>query len=140
MPELLLTNPDQFPDDHLLEDVLGNRYQIYNSIKNSVNKINSDLTFNWKYYKDGKSWLCKVVFKKSTILWLSIWDESIKVTFYFSGKKKDAFLDSNIKDIYKTKLSESKTSGKLSPLTFEFTEVQDMTDFAAVAALKIKLK
>lgn len=32
---------------------------------------------------DGKAWLCKVVFKKKTGFWLSVWDGFFKAGFYF---------------------------------------------------------
>ncbi len=140
MSDLLLKNPKQFPDDTFLKDILEARYLIYFEIKKLVCKINSNIEFLWNYYKDGKAWLCKVVLNKTTIFWLSVWNDCIKVTFYFSGKKKLAFMESDINDVYKKKLSEAKASGKISPLTLELADIEDLKDFAAIVALKIKLK
>lgn len=28
----------------------------------------------WRYYKDGKSWLCKITQKNKTIVWISLWE------------------------------------------------------------------
>ncbi len=140
MSDLILTNPDLFPDETVLQDLLKDKYKIYITIKERMLEINSDLSFDWNYYKDGKSWLCKVTLKKKTVFWLSLWDDCIKVAFYFSGKKKDAFMESDIKDVYKQQLQDAKPIGKLSPLNFEFPNDKNIEDLAAVAALKIKLK
>lgn len=140
MSKLILTNPDLYPDDLVLKNMLKEKYEIFAEIVDTILSLNTDIMFNWKYYRDGKSWLCKVALKQKTIFWLSLWDDCIKVTFYFSGKKKDAFLSSDIKDIYKKRLEEAKPSAKICPLTFEFRDNNEIEDLAAVAALKIKLK
>jgi hypothetical protein len=45
-----------------------------------LNKSNENkLIIEWDYYKDGKSWLCKIINKKKTICWLSIKNTGIKM-------------------------------------------------------------
>jgi hypothetical protein len=65
MEELLLKDPNGFPENDVLENVLGKQYKHY---QNFVEKLNEyKLIIEWNYYKDGKSWLCKIINKKKTI-------------------------------------------------------------------------
>ncbi len=140
MPNLLLQNSDIFSNDDVLCKQLQNRFQILKDIRKAGTEVNSDITFEWNFYKDGKAWLCKAMLKKKTIFWISVWDDCFKVTFYFSGKKKEAFLESDINESYKGIIKSAKPAGKICPLTIEFKETQDIKDFATIVALKIKLK
>ena len=44
---------------------------------------------SWRYYRDGKAWLCKVARRGRTICWISVWHGAFTATFYF-GEKADA--------------------------------------------------
>ena len=50
----------------------------------------------WRYYNDGKAWLCKVVNKKKTVFWLSIWEHYFKTSFYFTEKHLESIDALNI--------------------------------------------
>lgn len=39
-----------------------------------VTKPPFQLSPEWRYYNDGKSWLCKMLSKKKNLFWLSIWE------------------------------------------------------------------
>ncbi|PKP08994.1 MAG: hypothetical protein CVU09_13085 [Bacteroidetes bacterium HGW-Bacteroidetes-4] len=47
-----------------------------------VNLPETPWQVQWRYYNDGKAWLCKVSYKKKTVFWLSVWEAYFKVAFY----------------------------------------------------------
>jgi hypothetical protein len=101
---ILLRNQDLKPTDKLIEDALGqSKYSVYNEL---LNMITSEFHLDpqWRYYKDGKAWMCKVTFKKKTILWLSIWDGFIRVAFYFTEKTGKGLLETEINEQLKESL------------------------------------
>ncbi|MCU4166572.1 DUF3788 family protein [Carboxylicivirga caseinilyticus] len=85
---ILLRDKDIEPTDAVLENALGKeRFSIYQKlIKIFTNEYS--LEPQWRYYKDGNAWLCKIVYKKKTILWLSVWENYIKTGFYFTEKTR----------------------------------------------------
>lgn len=87
----LLTDPDQLPDNKLFEDILSKQLlHTYLQIENIVSALG--LNAEWRYYHDGKAWLCKITNKKKTIAWLSLWNDCIKTSFYFTEKRvKESF-------------------------------------------------
>lgn len=56
------------------------------------------MEYTWRYYKDGKAWLCKVQKKRRTIVWMSAWKGYMQATVYVPGKF--------IEDIYSLDISE----------------------------------
>ena len=45
-----------------------------------------ELVAQWRFYIDGKAWFCKVVDKKKSIFWLSIWKKSTGQVFILRKK------------------------------------------------------
>ena len=93
---ILLREKEIEPVNEVLENVLGK--ELFNIYQELI-KIFADefsLEPQWKFYKDGNTWLCKVVYKKKTILWLSIWKNYIKTGFYFTEKTGIGVLELDI--------------------------------------------
>lgn len=68
----LLRDPEKIPNACLLKEILsGPLFQTYLELQNIFTIIG--LSSEWRYYNDGKSWLCKVTHKKKTIVWISLW-------------------------------------------------------------------
>ncbi|MFB6341142.1 DUF3788 family protein [Saccharicrinis sp. FJH62] len=135
-----LRDPQIEPTDDVLEQVLGeNVYPVFSELRQiAVNEY--ELEFQWRYYKDGGAWLCKVVHKKKTIFWLSVWNKYFRVAFYFTEKTRPGVTELSINDDLKKSLYSTKTFGKLIPLEFQITESQQLADLLEVTGYKKGLK
>ena len=61
---LLLRDETVLPTGEVIKDVLGEElFEVYSGL---VTSFNSELGLEpqWRYYNDGKAWLCKVVYRK----------------------------------------------------------------------------
>ncbi|NLK64396.1 MAG: DUF3788 family protein [Tissierellia bacterium] len=111
-----------------MEKALGEANSPY--VKFIKELASHDIQLKWNYYKDGKAWLAKGLYKwtgvrggqkETTVFWLSIWDGFFKATIYIPEKvRADAYslpLDDEIKQMIK----DSKQMGKLKffPLVFD---------------------
>ena len=141
MPEEkpLLRDPEVKPDEKLLRSVLGDKeYSLYERVLNEIGPFGAD--FQWNYYKDGHAWLCKVVLKKKTLFWLSVWDGYFKVSFYFTEKHVESIMaldiDTEIKECFAT----AKSFGKLIPLTISVDSNEKVDDLKVVAQYKSTIK
>ncbi|HBZ26545.1 MAG TPA: hypothetical protein DEO54_09985 [Rikenellaceae bacterium] len=135
--QLLLRDENIFPDEDVLKTVLGDLYPVYREFIEIVTGEEYSLETQWNYYKDGKSWLCKVSKKKKTILWLSVWSGYFKTGFYFTEKSMEAILALEIeKDLKETFLS-TKPIGKLKPLVIDISSREQLKDALAVVGCKI---
>ena len=61
MEQQVLTNPQLPPTPALLQEVLGDNFVNFNAVMTMLGKY--DIISEWNYYKDGKSWLCKALYK-----------------------------------------------------------------------------
>lgn len=134
----LLKDPLIPPSDEVFRKALGISYPAFVELSKSV--TDSGLTMEWRYYKDGKAWLCKVVFKKKTIFWLSVWDKHFKTTFYFTEKTGKGLVNLDINTELKEIFNHGKPIGKLIPLTIAIQKKEQIPDVLKIAEYKKALK
>lgn len=135
----ILSDPAQIPGEALFREILGETlFQAYAGLQDIISACG--LNGEWRYYNDGKAWLYKVTFKKKTVAWVSLWEESIKTSFYFTEKTCGGIMDLNIGEPVKTAFSQAKPIGKLIPLTLDLKQKEDAEDFRKIAEYKMSLK
>ena len=137
---ILLREREIEPTNEVLENVLGKELFI---IYQELIKIFADefsLEPQWQFYKDGNAWLCKVVYKKKTILWLSIWKNFIKTGFYFTEKTRIGILELDIDNKIKEVFEVAKPIGKLIPLIIDINQQKQIKDLKEVVKYKKGLK
>ena len=140
METRLLREKEVFPTEEVLKESLGMSYVVYEELIRLITDSNIGLTVEWRYYNDGKTWLCKVCYKKKTVFWLSVWEQFFKIGFYFTEKSipdiAELKIDENIKDDF----SSSKSVGKLIPLTIIMTRKEQIGDVLILIEYKKRLK
>jgi len=137
---LLLKNPEISPTDEVIEKNLGKVYPVYQEIIGNITVGPYNLVPEWRYYNDGKAWLCKVVHKKKTIFWLSLWDKSVHTAFYFTEKTSAGIYDLPIAEEIKTDFKNMKRSGKFMPLILMIDSKEQVRDFLEIVKYKVSLK
>jgi hypothetical protein len=133
-----LTNPDIFPSDEVLEDVLGKSFGAYEALLELF--AENGMVHEWRYYRDGKAWLCKVQHKKRTIVWMSAWKGYVKATMYVPEKYIDDVygLDLDIGTI--DRIRATKNVGKSKPCTFDIRDKSALDDFSKIMQFKLIAK
>lgn len=133
-----LRDESVYPDEQVLRSVLGKAYKSYSALLNLYNDNN--LEHEWRYYKDGKAWLCKVHKKKRTIVWMSAWRGYMQAAIYFPEKYIDKIYCLDISEEIKTRIKETKNIGKSKPCIFDIRTSDILKDFEIVVKLKIDTK
>lgn len=133
-----LSDESTFPEDSVLKKVLDKSYNAYLELLKLFRS--NDLMYKWRYYRDGKAWLCKVQQKKKTIVWMSAWKGYMQATVYFPERYVDDILKLGIADDTKNKIIGTKNVGKSKPCIFEIRNKKSLKDFEKVMKYKILLK
>ena len=140
MDNQLLKDPDQAVTDELLKTEIG---KVYPALKTFLDTVTSDdfgMSYEWRYYKDGKAWLCKITYKKKTAVWLSAWKGFFRLGFYFTEKTGTGIdslsISQSLKDDFKT----AKAIGRLKPLIIDVSKKADLNDAFAVLKYKSTIK
>jgi hypothetical protein len=136
----ILKDPDIVPTKDVLENELGELYPVYREFMETLKSDTFGLSPEWRYYKDGKAWLCKISRKKKTVVWMSAWEGFFRLGFYFTDKTgtgiPDLEIDPALKESYRT----NKPIGRLKPLVVDVHGHSDLADAFAVITYKSSLK
>ncbi|HVN57566.1 MAG TPA: DUF3788 family protein [Bacteroidales bacterium] len=138
MDPVSLGEPSVYPDDELLEKLLGPAFPVYTGMVKELSGPGFDISCGWRYYNDGKSWLCKAVHKKKTVFWLSAREGFFRTTFYFTEKTGAPVEKLDISPAIKKSFSSAQHTGKLIPLTLILRERDQLTDLMKIVAYKLK--
>jgi Protein of unknown function (DUF3788) len=135
-----LNDENVFPDDEVLSNCLGTAKTAWDSFLESLQAEHPDFNTEWRYYKDGKSWLFKITKRKKTICWVSVGDKMFRTTFYFSDKVEDLLKTSKLKPEYIEQFLNSKRYGKIRGLTIELRTPAELETTNILIEIKEKLK
>ncbi|WP_320935371.1 DUF3788 family protein [Bacteroides nordii] len=138
METLALRDGDIFPTQEVLEAVLGSSYPVFEELNALL--IAMEIRPEWNYYRDGKAWLCKMMFKKKNMGWLHVYDGFFRVSFFFMERHLSAIADLNISDYIKEDFYEMKPVGKLLPMSIVVGDKEKLEDVLTVLRFKRSLK
>ena len=133
-----LKDEEIYPDDAVLKTILGKAYSAYSALLKMYE--NNEMKYEWRYYKDGKSWLCKVQKKNKTILWMSVWKDFIQACIYCPERHIEDVLSMDISNEIKEKIKNTKNIGKSRPCIFEVRDIIILDDIEKIMNYKIKLQ
>ena len=136
----ILTNKNEFPTEEIIFSHIGKSKVLWQSVFEFIHTTHPDLSEEWRYYNDGKSWLLKVVKKTKTVYWISLLKNSFRMTFYFTDKAEQLILDSSISDELKEQFKNGKHYNKIRGLTINFKYKKDVEYAKVLIALKLSLK
>lgn len=137
MEEKVLTDETQFPAEEIIYSYIGNTKILWAAVFEFIHQEYPGFSEEWRYYKDGKSWLLKVTRKAKTIFWLSVQKGTFIMTFYFTEKAKDAIINSSLSDELKTQFLDGKRFNKIRGITITFRNNSDIEFAKELIALKL---
>ncbi len=140
MEQPILIDKTQFPTEEIIYLHLGKTKPLWNSVFEFIRKNHPDISEEWRYYNDGKSWLMKVTRKSKTIFWLSIIKGSFRTTFYFTDKAEKVINGSSISRKLKEQFDNAKRFGKIRGITVAFKNKKDVEDAKMLLAIKLSIK
>jgi len=140
MEQPILTDKNQFPTEEIIFSLIGKNKALWQSLFEYIHTNHPDISEQWRYYNDGKSWLLKVTRKAKTIFWLSLIKNSFRITFYFTDKAEEAINKSNISDELKEQFMNGKHYNKIRGLTITFKNKKDLEYAKTMIAIKLSIK
>ena len=131
-----MRDPALYPDKPALREVLGMQYGVYEQFMTEISAPEIGLGHTWRYYNDGKAWLCKIEFRKKTVLWLSVWEGHFKTAFYFTDNHAEGIDGLPVAGEIKKAFRGQKAVGKLRPLVVNVAGVEQLKDVLAIIRFK----
>jgi hypothetical protein len=128
---------DAYPDEEALKAVLGRGYPAYLALLDILGE--HEIFHEWRYYNDGKAWLCKAARKTKTIVWMSARRGFIAATIYFPAARIDGLYGLDISEEAKARFRETKNTGKSKGAAFEVRSKAVLKDFTVVLRYKLAI-
>jgi len=135
-----LSNESEYPTDEVLAKHLGKAKPAWDTFAAGIKAEYGEAALEWRYYHDGKAWLCKVVHRKKTVCWVSIWERCFKVAFYFTEKNDRDIEALPIPSALKAEYRAHAPIGKLKPLVVAVKTRKSVEPVFVVATYKSGLK
>jgi hypothetical protein len=135
-----LNDPDVFPSDSVLCRPLGRSKPAWDAFMALLKNDYPQMSVDWRYYNDGKTWLCKVTQKAKTIFWVSAWDKFFKISFYFTANAEVAISASTLDPELKYSFLHPKGRCSLRSVTTEVRKKTDLKPIKELIEIKLKLK
>jgi hypothetical protein len=139
MEEPTLKDKNQFPTEEIIYSYISKTKPLWKSVFEFIHKNHPDISEEWRYYNDGKSWLMKVTRKSKTIFWLAVTKVTFRTTFYFTDKAENAINDSSISSKLKAQFNEGKQYGKIRGITVVFKNKKHVEDAKSLIELKLSI-
>ena len=140
MEKPCLNDKNEYPDDEVLSRYLGKAKNTWDLFMNFLKENYPAFSGEWRYYRDGKSWLYKLTKKKKTISWISICHNKFKTTFYFPDRAEELIKASKLKKEYIDQFIHGKKYGKIRGITVEIKKSTDLNATKALIGIKEKVK
>lgn len=81
----ILKDSSEFPTiENLAKHLSPEDLKLYQQLLEELHK--QSYQEDWNYYKDGHTWLSKILFKKKNLGWISVWETGLKVSVFFSER------------------------------------------------------
>ena len=140
MEEVVLSNKDQYPTDDIIFSHIGKKQSLWKSVFDYVHSKYPDISHEWRYYNDGKSWLLKAVRKSKTIFWLRVVPGTFRIAFYLNDKADELVSKSKISDKLKKEFLSTKGKSKFRAIVINFKNKKDLEYVKSLIEIKLSLK
>jgi hypothetical protein len=141
MPEkeiFAFSDPKVKPDEKLIFSRIGEKKVLWQDLMKFLKNQIPEATGDWNYYNDGKQWLLKIVFKKKTIFWVVILEDTFRITFYFGDKAEPAILTSELPAEIKEGFIKGKRYGKIRAISTIISNISDIEIVKTIIPIKLK--
>lgn len=133
-----LTDPAVYPDDERLKGVLGNSFDAYRELLDLYSK--NEMQWAWRYYRDGKAWLCKVQKKTRTLVWMSAWKGYMQAAVYIPLRLLDEVYALPLEAETKARIEKTRDVGRSKPCIFEIRSTDILKDLDLLIQFKMTAK
>ncbi len=140
MEEPALRDPDGYPSDDVLRRHLGRGMASWQALVAHIEEHDPALSGEWRFYKDGKSWLYKATHKKLTLCWATVFRGKFKTTCYFPDRAEPAITGSKLPKTYIDQYLDGRRYGKTRAISVDVRKLADLKATKQIMELRLQVK
>lgn len=138
MGQTILNDKLVKPNDDLIFSIIGDRQLLWKQTMSYLYDNNKDVSEEWKYYNDGKSWFFRALKKKKTVFWIGILEDTFRISFWFAEKLEPIILQSNLPENFKSDYKNAKAFNKSRCIYVDMKDADDFENIKKLIDLKLK--
>jgi len=140
MEPIVLTDPNVQPTEELIFSIIGENSVYWTQIIDYLYSHHSDISEQWRFYNDGKSWLYRTLRKKKTIYWIGVIKDTFRISFWFGDKAEPVLLASDLPERIKEEFRNAKRYAHSRAISIEMHSSEDYENVIKLIELNLKLK
>ncbi len=140
MEPIVLTDPNVQPTDELVSSIIGENHVYWQQIIDYLYENHVDITEEWRFYNDGKSWLYRALRKKKTIYWVGILKDTFRISFWLGEKAEPVVEASSLSESVKEYYRNAKRYKIGRCISITMSSPEDFEDAVKLIELKLKMK
>jgi hypothetical protein len=140
MEPIVLTDPSVQPTEELIFSIIGENSVYWEQLIEYIYENHFDITEEWRFYNDGKSWLYRALRKKKTLYWVGIIKDTFRISFWFGDKAEPVIETSTLPEKIKDAFRNAKRYAHSRAVSIEVRSPEDLANTFKLIELKAKLK
>ena len=140
MEPIVLTDPKVQPTEELIFSIIGENSTYWEQLIEYLYENHSDITEEWRFYNDGKSWLYRALRKKKTLYWIGVIKDTFRISFWFGDKAEPVLEASTLPDSLKEEFRNAKRYAHSRAISIEMHSEADLENVIRLIELKAKMK
>lgn len=140
MEKPCLNDKDEYPSEEVLSQCLGKVKDTWDVFMQFMAERHPSFCGEWRYYRDGSSWLYKLTKKKKTICWVSVYHRRFKATFYFPDRAEEFIHASKLKKEYVDQFLHGRKYGNIRGVTVAVRRPSDLNTAKMLIEIKEQLR
>jgi hypothetical protein len=139
MATIVLKDPTVHPTDEIVFSFIGEKKVLWEMLHQKLNDEHKDISADWRYYNDGKSWLYRGLKKDKIIFWVGVFQDYFNVTFYLSKKAEELIANSELPVKMKQDFEDTKDQ-KFRAIQVAVSNEADIDNILKLVKIKLKVK
>jgi hypothetical protein len=140
MEPIVLTDKSVRPNDEIVFSIIGEKRLLWQQIITYLKDNHKDISEEWNFYNDGKSWLFRTLKKKKTIFWIGVLKDTFRVTFWFGDKAESIIEQSDLPESIKNDFKNAKKYNLVRSLSIIMLYPEDFENVKKLMEIKLKMK
>ena len=130
-----LTDQTQVPTEAVVRSHLGESGLLWKALFDRIHEAHAGFGEEWRYYRDGRSWLLKVTRRSRTICWVSVGKGAFAVTVYLPAHVAQQVAGSSLPADLKAQFLEADPAARTRGITVVFRQDSDLSAVQAADEL-----
>ena len=140
MDPIVLNDPNVQPTKELIFSIIGENSVYWEKLIEYLYENHFNITEEWRFYNDGKSWLYRALQKKKTLYWIGVIKDTFRISFWFGDKAEPVIEASALPENIKEHFRNAKRYAHSRAVSIEMRSPEDLENALQLIELKAKLK